>query len=144
MSSSSSDYIHNIPTSTSVTAVSKGSSNQILSSDVLDKGEPSPIEAEEYLINFQTHKSIYFPFIHISPTTSAQELQLDRPFLWLCIMAVGSKSTSQQQFLGSRIRQTIALEMVVQSARNIDLLLGLLVFIGWHGIRQLRNRKFSH
>ena len=32
--------------------------------------------------------------------------------------------------LGSRIRQTIAQEMIVQSAKNIDLLLGLLAFIG--------------
>lgn len=97
-------------------------------------GEPSPAEAEEYLINFQTHKLKYFPCIHISSTTTAQQLRLERPFLWLCIMRLGSKSTSQQQLLGNTIRQTIAQEMAVRSEKNIDLLLGLLTFIGWYSI----------
>ncbi|KAL9094342.1 MAG: hypothetical protein Q9165_003483 [Trypethelium subeluteriae] len=46
-------------------------------------------------------------------------------------MAVGSKSTSQQQILGAKIRQTIAQEVVIQSEKSIDLLLGLLVFMSW-------------
>ncbi|KAE8451746.1 hypothetical protein EG329_003203 [Mollisiaceae sp. DMI_Dod_QoI] len=46
-------------------------------------------------------------------------------------MAVSSKSTSQQEVLGNKVRQTIAQEMVVQSEKNIDLLLGLLTFINW-------------
>lgn len=95
--------------------------------------EPSTTEAEEYLMNFQTYKSKYFPFVYIPSTTNAQLLRHERPFLWLSIMAVGSKSTSQQQALGRKIRQTAAQEMVVRSMRNIDLLLGLLAFIGWYG-----------
>ncbi|KAK9243068.1 hypothetical protein V1506DRAFT_494407 [Lipomyces tetrasporus] len=117
-----SDDHNDTPTFTSPTTSSPGSDHA---------GEPSPMEAEECLTHFQTFKLQYFPFVYISSTTSAQNLQKERPFLWLCIMAVSTKSTSQQQVLGSRIRQTIAQEMVVRSEKNIDLLLGLLTFIGW-------------
>ncbi|KAJ5805371.1 Major facilitator superfamily domain general substrate transporter [Penicillium riverlandense] len=100
------------------------------SSSSLDTGQPSPIEAEEYLAQFQTWKLQYFPFVYIPYDTSAADLEKDRPFLWLCIMGIGSKSSAQQQFLGNKIRQVIAQDLVVQSQKRLDLLLGLLAFIG--------------
>jgi hypothetical protein len=128
---------HIIPVLTPASDDSTGSSSYLLPTNAYDtRGEPSPVEAEEYLINFQTYKSKYFPFVYISSTTSAQQLRQERPFIWLFIIAVCSKSTSQQQVLGNKIRQTIAQEIVVQSEGNIDLLLGLLTFIGWYGIYQ--------
>jgi hypothetical protein len=115
-----------------------GSSYNLPHSEARDTSDaPSPAEAEEYLIHFQTYKSKYLPFMYIPSTARAQQLRQERPFIWLCIMAVCSKSTSQQQILGSKIRQTIAQEMVVQSEKNIDFLLGLLTFIGWYGIINL-------
>lgn len=131
-SSSSNDNIRNVPVLTPATDECSGSSYSLPSPTFRDIGyEPSPVKAEEYLDNFQTRKSKYFPFIYIPSATKAHHLQQERPFLSLCIMAVGSKSTSQQQVLGSKIRQTIAQELVFQSEKNIDLLLGLLTFIGW-------------
>lgn len=94
-------------------------------------GEPSPVEAEEYLTHFQTHKSKFLPFVNIPSTINAKQLRQEQPFLWFCIMAVSSQSTAQQQLWGSKIRQTVAQQMVVQSVRNVDLLLGLLTFLGW-------------
>ena len=91
----------------------------------------TPGEAEEYLVTFQTYRSKYLPFISIPSTTTAKQLQQERPFLWLCLMAAGSKSTSQKQVLGGEIRQTVGQEIVVRSERSIDLLLGLLTFISW-------------
>ncbi|KAE9369122.1 hypothetical protein N431DRAFT_412898 [Stipitochalara longipes BDJ] len=90
----------------------------------------TPVEAEEYLRDFQMN-SKYFPFIYIPSTTSAQQLQQERPFLWLCMMAVSSKSTPQQQVFGSKIKQRISQEVVVESSKNLELLLGILIFIGW-------------
>ena len=140
--SSSNDCIHNVPVLTPATEYSTGSSCSLPPSDFRDPGgEPSPVEAEEYLINFRTYKLKYFPFIYIPSTTRAQQLRQERPFLCLCIMAVCSKSTSQQQLLGSKIRQKIAHELVVQSERNIDLLLGILAFIGWYGVIYLKVEK---
>jgi hypothetical protein len=140
--SSSNDCIHNVPVLTPATDYSTGSSYSLPPSGPHDPdGEPSPVEVEEYLTNFRTYKLKYFPFIYIPSTTRAQQLRQERPFLWLCIMAVGSKSKSQQQVLGSKIRQKIAQELVVQSERNVDLLLGILAFIGWYGVIYLKVEK---
>lgn len=88
-------------------------------------------ESEECLNHFRTFKLQYFPFVHIPPEKSAGQLRKERPFLWLCVMAISTKSTARQHDLGLKIRQIVAQEMVVQSDESIDLLLGLLTFIGW-------------
>ena len=93
--------------------------------------EPSLYEAEEFLKIFRTQKSKYFPFVHIPSTTSAQQLHQERPFLWLCIMAMSSNSTSQQLALGSKIRHAVGRKMLLEYEKNLDLLLGLLAYIGW-------------
>ncbi|KAH8651094.1 hypothetical protein BX600DRAFT_473069 [Xylariales sp. PMI_506] len=103
--------------------------------------EPSPTEAEKHLENFRKHKSKYFAFVHIPRNTSAAQLQGDRPFLWLCIMMLGSKSTLQQQILGGIIREKIAQEMVIQSNKSLDLLLGILGFTAWANI-QFKKKPF--
>lgn len=105
--------------------------------------ELSPTEAEEYLMNFRNYKLKFFPFIHLPPTVTAEQLHQDRPFLWLCIMTASCKSTSKQLRLGNKIRQVLAEKIVVQSEKNIDLLLGLLTFIGWYGICFSSHRKNS-
>ncbi len=95
---------------------------------------PSPVEAEQYLTTFQTYKAKYFPFVYIPSTTTAQQLRQQRPFLWLCIMTIASRSTSQQQVLGSHIQHVVAQEILLKSGQSIDLLQGLLAYIGWYGV----------
>ena len=93
--------------------------------------EPSPVEAEAeiYLTAFRCHKSNFFPFVYVPSIITAQQLRQERPFLWLRIMTIASKSTSQQQVLGSKIRETLAQEMLLKSGQSI----GLLAYIGWYG-----------
>jgi hypothetical protein len=79
------DYIQNVPVLTPATGNLTGSSHNLPPSGFRDTcGEPSSVEAEGYLINFQNCKSTYLPFTDI-PSTSAQQLRQERPFLWLCI-----------------------------------------------------------
>ena len=73
----------------------------------------------------------YFPFIIVPESTTAYELHHDRPFLWLCIMSVASKSSIQQKALGKEIKITIGREIFVEGKNNLDLLLGLLVYVAW-------------
>ena len=101
--------------------------------------EPSLHEAEEFLRIFRTQKSKYFPFIYIPSTTSAQQLFQERPFLWLCIMAMSSNSTSQQLALGSRIRNIVGRKMVLENEKKLELLLGLLAYIGWFVAFRISN-----
>lgn len=118
----------------SSTTGSESPSCHSLTSAVPCAFEPSPYEAEEYLGIFRTQKSKYFPFIYIPSTISAQQLLQERPFLWLCIMATSSKSTSQQLALGSKIRHILGRKMLLEYEKNLDLLLGLLAYIGWYVI----------
>ncbi|OTB10379.1 hypothetical protein K445DRAFT_253890 [Daldinia sp. EC12] len=115
--------------------------DHITDSNHMTSYEPSLSDAEEYLSNFKTYKLKYFPFVNITSNISANQLRQERPFLWLCIMAIGSKSTLQQQILGRKIRETVAQEMVIKSTKNIDILLGLLAFIGW-GNYQIQREPF--
>ena len=93
--------------------------------------EPSPDEAEEFLGSFRPHMATYFPFIIIPESTTAQELRRYRPFLWLCVMSVASKSTAQQKALAKEIKITMGRELFVEGKNNIDLLLGMMVFVAW-------------
>jgi hypothetical protein len=93
--------------------------------------EPVPLEAEEYLNVFRSQQLKYFPFVHIPYETSADQLQQKHPFLWLCIMSISSKSVLQQQALSRQIKNTVAQRLLHESECSIDLLLGLLAFIGW-------------
>jgi hypothetical protein len=125
------EYLPDLPELTPGTTGSEGDSCKSLASVLHAAVEPSPVEAEEYLSIFHTYKSKYFPFVCIPATTTAQQLRQERPFLWLCVMTIASRSTSQQQVLGSKIRHILAQEMLLNSGKNIDLLLGLLAYIGW-------------
>jgi len=96
-----------------------------------DAAQSSPIEAEKSLSLFNTYKATKFPFVFIPATTTAQQLRQENPFLWLCIMAVASRSTAQQQVLGKRVRKTLAQEMLLQSGQSIDLFLRILAYAAW-------------
>ncbi|KAJ5591583.1 uncharacterized protein N7459_001952 [Penicillium hispanicum] len=103
----------------------------VTSTDFHHPDVPLSFEAEECLTQFRTTKARYFPFVYIPPTTTAQDLRQEKPFLWLAIMAISCRSTAQQQVLGDKIKQVVAEQMVMQSEKSIDLLLGLLAFVGW-------------
>ena len=68
----------------------------------------------------------------VPDATTAHELRRDRPFFWLCIMSVTSKSSVQQKALGREIRITMGREILVEGKNNLDLLLGIIVFVAWY------------
>ena len=126
------DYAPNLPVLTPETLDSQGTSSDSSASVLQNAAEPSPLEAEGILTTFRIYKSRYFPFINISPSTTAHKLRQERPFLWLCITMIASTSTSQQQVLDSKVREILAQEVIMKSEQSIDLLLGLLTYIGWY------------
>jgi hypothetical protein len=89
-------------------------------------------QAEEYLTVFKNQKLKYFPFVYIPATTTAEQLRLQRPFLYTCIMAISSQITVQQQALNLKVKELITLHMLHEPVNSgLDMLLGLLVYIGW-------------
>ena len=95
-------------------------------------GEPSPLQADEYLASFRTHMLRFFPVVRLPSDMSSEQLKEEKPFLWLCIMSVACTSTSHQLVLGDSIRQIVGRELVYRGEKSMDLLLGLLIFIAWY------------
>ena len=71
-----------------------------------------------------------FPFLVLSPSSTAERLRQERPFLFLSIMAVACHNTTQQIQLGKKLIKQLAERLVVNTERNLDLLLGILTYAG--------------
>ncbi|RAL14436.1 Zn(II)2Cys6 transcription factor [Aspergillus homomorphus CBS 101889] len=102
--------------------------------------ELSPWQAEECLAAFVTQKLPYLPFIHIPSSTTAKRLQRERPFMWLCVMAVAAKSVKQRNAICDKVREIVAQKVVhCSGARDLDLLQGILIFMAWSGQQVFRK-----
>ncbi|KAK9319612.1 hypothetical protein V1517DRAFT_310580 [Lipomyces orientalis] len=93
--------------------------------------EPTAEEAEYYFEMFRKQKLKYFAFTYFPEDITAQQLRQERPFLWLCIMAISSTVVSKQLGLGRAIREIAGREILVEGERHLDLIMGLLCFVGW-------------
>ncbi|KAA8651483.1 uncharacterized protein ATNIH1004_000371 [Aspergillus tanneri] len=96
----------------------------------LQSSQVVSLQAEDVLNRFRTYCATVFPFVYVSPHITVQEFEKSQPFLWLCIKAVLSLSTTQQKVLGFRVRETVSQRMLLANERSLDLLLGLLVYLG--------------
>ncbi|OTB18715.1 hypothetical protein K445DRAFT_314574 [Daldinia sp. EC12] len=94
-------------------------------------GGLSPAEAEDTLRVFRDQFLPFFPFVYIPPDTTAAQLQRAKPFLWLNIRTICCKSQPRKSALSQKIREYLAQKMLVDLDRNLDLLLGLLAYLGW-------------
>lgn len=91
---------------------------------------PSPDDANVQLRFFASRMLQYFPFMEMPPYSNSLDFRIEHPFLFLCIIAVASKSTEQQVALGKEIRWIVGRKMIVDGERTLDLLQGLLVYSG--------------
>lgn len=86
------------------------------------------------LETFRTHCLQRFPFVYIAPTVNAQDMQRHRPFLWMNIQAICTKSPLQCELLGRQIREYLAQKLYVELEKDLDLLQGLLAYLSWYDI----------
>ncbi len=96
--------------------------------------QPNDPEAEKALQRFQNRIVGFFPFVYIPSTTTARQLREQYPFLWLNIMAVAYQESGRQRAMSEFIKQYVAQKMVIHHEKSLDLLLGLLAFIGWYAV----------
>ena len=94
--------------------------------------EPSLEEAEVCLDVFRLQMTGCFPFVTVPAATTASVLRVERPFLWLSIMSICSRSSEQQLALGREVRIIMSLELLLEGKNNIDLLLGIMVYLSWY------------
>lgn len=72
------------------------------------------------------------PFVIVPPSTTAEDLQRERPFLLKSILAVTSRKPRQQLTLATSLVRQLAERVAVNGERNLDLLLGVLILTGWY------------
>lgn len=91
----------------------------------------TPFEAESILQRFRNGYLTMFPFVYIKSDTTAQQLLQYRPFLWLNIRTVCEKSAPKMHAMGDHVRDLLGRKVLVELERDIDVLLGLMVYLGW-------------
>lgn len=91
----------------------------------------SESQSEEQLAIFHQTFLTFFPFVYIAKETTAAELRLQKPFLWLVIMAVTTRNISEQFAMEETIWKVISQRIVVQHHVSLDLIQGLTCFAAW-------------
>jgi hypothetical protein len=84
--------------------------------------------------DFKSRALPFLPIIHIPEEMPAADLSSRRPFLFSCITALCTKSTSQQRDLYTQARAHVAKKLVVDLSRSLDLLFGVMVNIAWSNL----------
>lgn len=111
--------------------------------DTYTPPEPTLSEAELYLNKFREWLTM-FPFMVLPHDVTAASLKNDRPFLWSCIMNVTSMSVRQQAIMKEKIRVEAATRIIVNNERNMDVLLGLIAYLGWQVNRNMQTDEVSN
>jgi hypothetical protein len=88
-------------------------------------------ELAEYLETYRSKMVPFFPIVPIKPDVTVRSLAEDWPFLWLVIRSVCNKNSARQRALGQKVRATLAVQMLLEGTKSLDLLLGILVFASW-------------
>lgn len=81
--------------------------------------------------DFRTQKLQFHQFVPFPDTMSSEQLLRERPFLWHYIVLISTKSPTHQAELSRKVRVMLSQLLIIEPEFNIDLLLGLLVLIGW-------------
>lgn len=114
--------------------IDHGAALSTIFADVIVHNIPVSI-ADESLYTFKRAFLSTFPFVHIPATMSSAELLMQKPFLWLVIMALTAKNAAQQFAMAETIWDIISKRIVVQQHASLDLLLGVICFASWYVCR---------
>jgi hypothetical protein len=73
----------------------------------------------------------HFPFIYLPSSLSAEQLHMEKPLLSLAFKTICNKAGFQQAKLSKTLRKTIALKLLVDGEKSLDLLLSILACMAW-------------
>jgi len=90
-------------------------------------------DPDAILQTFHERLAAQVPFVVVSRTITAEQLQRERPFLYLAIITAGSfEDQASQLALGNECMRYLADHLIVRGERDMDLLQGLLMCITWY------------
>jgi hypothetical protein len=75
--------------------------------------------------------SYFTPYVQLPPEWTVESMLRSRPVLSLAIMVVMSHGHDSQRHLDTKLRQTLSQRILAQRQANLDILQGLLVYLGW-------------
>lgn len=87
--------------------------------------------AKEQLVLFRQTFLPSFPVIHLSADVSVESMRRERPFLWLVISSLTTKFAAHQAVMAEQIGQIVSQKIVAGHEKSLDLLQGLLCYLGW-------------
>ncbi|KAG9258133.1 putative C6 transcription factor [Emericellopsis atlantica] len=113
----------------------------------LDGGHVPPIpDSDETLLDTYRRELVpVHPFVVVPATTSAAQLKTERPFLMSAIRMVASfRSLRSMRAQMYYLMQQISERMLIQSERSLDLLLGIIVIIGYYQYHCFTHAQISN
>ena len=105
-----------------------------------------PPDSDETLLScYMNQISSTFPFVIIPPDTAVEELQSTRPFLLNVIKMIASvrhwRSVHGQSYA---VMQHISEAVLIRSERSLELLQGILCFLGYYHSHCLMHSQFNN
>ncbi|KAI1126003.1 hypothetical protein F5Y10DRAFT_279115 [Nemania abortiva] len=101
------------------------------SSITFGSDELSLQEAQLCLNKFREETLAFFPFAYIPHHVTVADIRKFYPFLWLNILSTTTTSHERRINLGDQAKNIVIQKIVVEREKSIDLLLGLLTYLGW-------------
>lgn len=108
--------------------------------------QPPVMESDEVLlVRYQTQMCQNYPFVIIPPGTKPASLRENRRFTWSAIKMVASiNSMHSMQYQMYRIMKRISENMLIRSERSLDLLLCIVVVLGWYHHHCMSHSQMSN
>lgn len=105
-----------------------------------------PVEYDDTLLSiYKHHLSRMFPFVALPPSTTAAQLHETRPFLFKVIRMVASVRHLRLVRGQSRaIMEHVSHAILMNSERSLDLLQGILVFLGFYHYHCMAHAHFNN
>jgi len=79
----------------------------------------------------RTQNLKFLPFVHIPSNLTADKLLQEKPFFWLCIMAVATPVPIERDALFRKITMLIQQKLLIEVSPSMDMLLGIMTFMSW-------------
>jgi hypothetical protein len=112
----------------------------------LDMGDLVPVESDQTLLSiYRNQLSSQLPFVVIPASTTPTQLQATRPFLMKVIRMVASvRHLRSMRRQGRAIMENISNAILLRSERSMDLLQGILVFLGSYHYHCMAHAQFNN
>ncbi|KFA72947.1 hypothetical protein S40288_05080 [Stachybotrys chartarum IBT 40288] len=107
---------------------------------------PPPPDSDETLLGvYRNELQRIHPFVVVPPSVTAAELNATRPFLMASIRMVASfRSLRSMRAQMYYLMKHISDHMLIRSDRSLDLLLGILVIVGWYQYHCFMHAQMSN